>query len=1052
MVSVSRVFLSSRLMLLLLAIGLSVTLLLSSSMVMVQMYINRSVDEALEGLDYHSLFYIGLNSTDYESIREFMDNIVGSSGYVEDYVIESVVVKTHITSNESIVLGGESISLYNYTLYIIYTERVNDTYLLIPLHTLDVKSGTRASFNGLDTVFLTKEDFIERIRYGSYKWLSWFLDTLLLYDEMGKMDKIVLVTPASNSSYVYSVLERHVVVYTWTRDSMVEVLPKSIEFPRVPPELQADLERYRDDLYSLVREFLKRQNSFYTIAYIAIRFKAEAVVYSTSMSLSILKSVIVEDTLYKTIRRARVAVAPKESKLPELFSKMTTYETISRFTALFSTLPSIVMVLIVSEKTPPVIISLLRKNIALMRIRGLGIDKLKKHFMLSSIILGLIGFTIGLFLGPLLAIIVYSGCYRDYMDYLPLVLNPINIAITLVATIGVIATSIWRNFGLLEKIPPYEFTRPLMYMELGLVKTGMGKIGWISLFFGVYFILRIMRFIDPYRIYMEYSGSPAMLIIAVILLMLEPVVLLLGPVMLVYGIAKLLIAYPRYTIEAIGRLVKPFTREYTGLVVKLLYSKPARITLSIIAISFSLSILLAGLLGADSVSHAMYELQTIASGSDYVFVKPLILSNNSVLENELESLEKTIGDHSYTYAVLVVGPIFNDTRDIPGIYSSDIVHGMYRGYTWAKTYYIEGDSRQLYLNYILFVDPINYYRVLDVPDSILFSGESASVFEGLSGWRALFVSNASSYSLYGDYRLYTLLLDKREAVLHDTGYSIEIHGSLRNLPSIYSIVKAYEGVYGVYTPIYTGLYSTRVTFLVSGDIPVVYMDPGVIMSIDVLDEFIELNRRLYSGAYGYKGLFTLLYIFVDGELGVGLESSIESMGYSGYCSREVYSRIGCVREFLDSSFSQSISTGLILYSISILVSLVLVYTSLYEDLYAYTLLRARGVSSSTILRVSVAEIIAIALLGILPGVLLGLVLGSGLASMFFTSMVTMVELPGGRGLLDVYGVGFRIHFTLATISYIVVPVAILLILDIAVILSSYKRVVREALALLGSHV
>ncbi len=1047
-----RIFVYSRLMLLLLVIGLSVTLLLSSSMVMVQMYINNSVNRVLEGMEYHSLLYIGSNTTSYNPLTGIIENNSIAS-YVDRLDVEATVIKTVVTKSLLLEAGNKTVDLYNdnTTLYIVVSKMFRKPYLLFPLSSYRLEGVSKAVIASLELEVVDRNSLVDYIGVDSYKCISWAIDTLSFYDDLKKISKIALLIPSNMTDYVIDVLDSYVEYSLWTANSMKHVLPDTIEFPRTEPDIEVKLRSYVESFNKYIHEFLERQSSYYSISLISIKYKPRSVVYSISMSLSILRSVSIEDRVYKIITKQGLIVAPQEIKLPEVFNNMVSYESVSRFTALFSTLPSIVIVWIVSEKTPPVIIALMRKTIALMRIRGLQLARVKKYFMASSIVLGLTGFVIGLFLGPLLAIIVYGGDYSGYYTYLPLVVNPLNILIVASITVGVIATSIWRNFSVIEKIPPREFTKPLLYSELAILKTGMGKTGWVSIAFGVYFIARIMRFIDPYEIYMYYGGSPAVLIIAVILLMLEPVTLLLGPVLLVYGIAKLLIAYPKYTIKVIEYIVKPFTQEYSRLTSKLLYTKPARITLAIISISFSLSILLGGLLSSLSVSHTMNELKYVVSGSNYVIAKPIIVDSVEAIDSMLEHIYRVVDKEESTQALMVIGPIFS-SNSLRNLYKLDLDYGVYRNSMWFKPYRIYVDGNELRLNYVLFIDSSKYYRILNIPDTLLFSGNVRDVFNKLRSGVALFVSNGSSYNVIGDYTIYSIIVNDTSVESINTGYKIDIEASLRNLPSIYSIVECTSKIPGIYTSVFSGLFSTSITFMVSGDIPVMFMDPGVILDMGSIESFIKINNMIYSSSNGYQGLFIIAYVFTSDELDENSICYLESNGFTVYSSREVVYRIDNVEDFLEASFSQSISTGLILYSIAIIVSLILVYTSLYEDLYTYALVRVRGVSSNIILRITLSEVVAITLIGIIPGILLGIVLGSGLSNMFFTSIVTMVHLPGNRVFGEIYGSGFRIFFTPSIILYLLAPIVLIICLNIVVIILSHRRVLRETLSLFSSRV
>ncbi|MEM4055254.1 MAG: FtsX-like permease family protein, partial [Desulfurococcaceae archaeon] len=197
-------------------------------------------------------------------------------------------------------------------------------------------------------------------------------------------------------------------------------------------------------------------------------------------------------------------------------------------------------------------------------------------------------------------------------------------------------------------------------------------------------------------------------------------------------------------------------------------------------------------------------------------------------------------------------------------------------------------------------------------------------------------------------------------------------------------------------------------------------------------------RQIYEGTVLTIVVVSRSYVNAEGGWNIRTSSSLIPQ------VSEVLLRI------VVSSYTQSIISGSVLYASALAFAGVIIYASTYENLYTYALLRARGFKRSDSVKVTIAESAALSLLGLIPGVILGVVVG--------LRTLDVMTISGGLGLIDIktalaaYGVGIGINWLFNVIAISIASIAIAVAICIMAAVTSYKRILREAIALLGAHI
>ncbi len=696
-----------------------------------------------------------------------------------------------------------------------------------------------------------------------------------------------------------------------------------------------------------------------------------------------------------------------------------------QFLFIISLLPSLIVVWIAASRTPPAIITIMRKTIALLRIRGISLGRIKKGFMFASFAWGLLGIVGGIVLGPLM-VSLFTG--YDYAMLLQVSVDPFTVALVVVLTLVAILISIRSGFRAISNVAPREFTSPTVFTEIQLVKRGMGWWGWFLLGLGAYYVFRSFIGVSPAQLLSQGNISPALAILLIILTLLEPIIVFFGPVILVYAIAKLLTAYPEQLASIVEALVHPFAREYRHVASKLALVKPERISLVILLTSFSISLFLAGVVGAESASVTFDNMVYTAMGPRHIYYVSLPEANTTALNEIRSSVSSALSGTDYTVVFIIpfTSPVYAGSE------------------TQAGALVQKGTQTQLPLFYGVFVDdPERYAEVMRIYGSLGVDCDGAAAVRSLRSNEFVYVL---PMSMPGEVQQLTEILRSGDTyVVAVSTYSrqytlsgdMHLHGLLRNLPAVYALGNNVERLE------YTVLNNyDRVGVWMNSGIIIATANPGIIATWDTGLGIVERYNATMK-----RGPYTVVVVFTEEDVG----DRLSGLGFTEASTAGDRAYFIGAKQFFRSSFFLNTATGIAL-TISTLISLaILTFIALEENMFTYTLMRARGVPRKRVFMLAVGESIAMVLIGIIPGVLLGLLLGATIMNIFF-SLITTGRGPVAISLSMIYGVSMMITPTpVMIVALIAVPLTVVAV-PMIIVKWMYSRILREAIMLLGSHI
>jgi hypothetical protein len=265
-----------------------------------------------------------------------------------------------------------------------------------------------------------------------------------------------------------------------------------------------------------------------------IFFNPRNVVSGLSIDASINRIVEIVKSLTSIDRRVISGVFDDRITYHLASYRMT--EQLVRLSTVVALLPSLVIIWLSASKIPPTIISTMRKIIALLRIRGVFISRIRNYVLASIIIWVIIGGVIGVPLGPLLSLILYHGIggLNGYYGLASILMDPLTLSLAIGTELVIMLGSLSSTFKMLKGIEPSEFTKPTILTELPLISRGIGKGTWILLILTIYYIAKVFNIVNPLRILSTTNPNPLTIIAGVLMLMLEPIISFFGPVILIY--------------------------------------------------------------------------------------------------------------------------------------------------------------------------------------------------------------------------------------------------------------------------------------------------------------------------------------------------------------------------------------------------------------------------------------------------------------------------------------------------------------------------------------
>ncbi len=1026
-----RIFAFNKQLVLILLMGLAITSLILSALGISYLYIGDTANLLVSKLPYHMILFYGGKSDPW--ILENEVNKLFSRSEISGYI--NVYVESFRGSNHVLMINDTLVNVSSYSISIIYYPGLHHNYSVLMINPRNPLLRNITRISGFTRVVFSNKTIIYMYVTNSFSTVYDSLSRAYINILKSRGLYISGSTAGLENPYIliYNSIVRERSYYSYDL-SMILLTGDRGYFIKLSRRLSQILVSNTISIYGH-KTVITPSGFSSTSIYYGIR--------SGKLLLSIIffnpKKVVSGLSIEASIGRIENIIGDltgiDHGVISGVFDDRITYhlasyrmtEQLIRLSTIVALLPSLVIIWLSASKIPPTIVSTMRKIIALLRIRGVSITRIRNTVLYSIIIWVIAGGIIGVPLGPLLSLILYHGIggVGEYYDLSSMLMDPLTIALAIGTELAIMLGSLSSTFRMLRSIEPSEFTKPTILTELPFISRGIGKGTWILLVLSIYYVIRVFNIVNPLRILATTNPNPLTIIAGVLMLMLEPIISFFGPVILIYTIAKLLIAYPDKLSSLISGIAGWISREYKVLVSRLVMIKPAHIALLIVLGTFSTGILLGGLVGVNSVN-AMYTstYYALTGGVDYVLYRPVTISSINQLIGYVRNASSLING-SYTYALLVIG---TNKSSIMGF--NRIIRWNTRTYIVYDTLYL-GNPVNTY-TWILFI-PDNYSSIVKIYDGLGYDSSTHRYFSIIHSVRdsAILVNNIAAvrrgdatgvknpYSGWG-----RLLLDNKYFS------RINIVGTIRNIPG----VKCFS------TPSFLEyMFRERsVSYGANAEIELVYPTrPGLIMSMKMLGEYIESAKQKGYGLVGF------LFILVRGSVKA---SSIHGFDMDSLSSTR--DSIDTIIKYMVMGFDNNIAMGLSLFIITLIIIAMVTYTIIYENLYTYTLMRGRGVSRDKVYRLCFAEVFSISLISILPGLFIGLFLGYGLQSMTMQYAYTAQPMS----LTDVYGVSFTLMINTWFIIYSATIFLLPILLAMILVRKLYGRVEREAISLIGSHV
>ena len=1032
--------------------GLAISTLLTSSLALTNYYLRDVGRFSLKGLSYHMLLYIASYEKPWK-IETRYNGVISQEPVAKTY---SVYVELYsLPSNMLLKINDQPIKQPVRILGLTYVPGLNYTLLYSPQSFVEenniVICNCNVSTNGKafadlalqvgDNKFIVKypvhktphKIILDELDH-AYEALTGQLTISPSGQRINPYVKIFdnIVLQGGVFAYTQAIVHEKqcaLIVLTGDKNTYVSLSNATRKYSVSPVNIRIQNLLFEGGHYFTEVKTISTGHIFFSIVF----FEPEKLGLSISTSSAISSIDKYTRTLRSEIIGASVGIAdaPIYTRLSSMFGA----EQLFRIATALTIIPAFLMIWITSSKVPPVIISMMRKTIALLRIRGISVERIKKAFTYALLIWVLPGSLIGVFIGPFLSSILYHGRIDlgEYFLILCSVSDPLTISVVVTISIVLMLGSIISSFKTLAKVKPIEFTRPSIFGELPLVERGVSKTTILLLILGIYYILRT-TVVNPYTI---KPVNILMMFVQLILLILESIILLFGPIILIYGIAKLMISFPDKIGYVASKIASSIIRKYHVLVARFVEIKPARIALTIVLSSFATSLLIGGFAGSDAMSNMIDNVGVAVHGNiDYLIAKPVILDQRKPIEYILgnASLTSQYIRGKHTYAFLLIGV---SAPESPGrVYKSTIITIGREEYPVYKILYIKIPGRMGYtpLGYVLFITG-NYTDVIDVVNTIGYDKNFVNSIEKIEKTinTAIYVFNPAVERRYGIPYDKTPYTGEADIYLSDKHVdTVEVIETAINLP----VIASYRPLQG-FDSHYSELTQTEIA-----SIPIYApIDRGLITSINAVEDYI-ITLKLFGENTTFFGY---VLVYVRGE--IVDRSDLVRNGYLIISLKDVKDEITNMNTYMTLSMDFTIAMGITLFLVTLVIISLLSYSIVYENLYSYTLMRGRGVSSREVYLLSFAEAFSISILSILPGILLGIFLGYGLPALSTQTIgTTDVYIDTAYGVTLVLTMTQRSYGVLATI--VLLPI----IISWIIVYLTYRKVVREALMLIGSHV
>ncbi|MEM3162984.1 MAG: FtsX-like permease family protein [Desulfurococcaceae archaeon] len=793
-------------------------------------------------------------------------------------------------------------------------------------------------------------------------------------------------------------------------NQLAETDLKTAEFEWIP-DIKYCLSKYsvpEDKLTTYINKLSELKTKYSSVLFVKLTYDVRRVLsaYSIDASLNNVGNTLIR--VLDSLINEGYGTSIVEDYLGDTLVNSKFMELSSRFAAISSTFPAFIAIAVASSMAPPALLSLIRKDVALLRARGFSIKRVSIGLSASIASYTAVGIIGGYFLGPMIPSLALLEDATQYWELLNLVFEPISTAVLAAMMVVLLLLSLRKVSKSIKEVQPIELSNPMLMSQL-VTRTGMGWLDWFALALGTYFFIKVLTNFNIYE-YIGRGGLPLIIVILLILLIpIDSLASSFGAIMFPYGVVKLVTSHPRLLTEFVGTIVKPVSGELKHLVVSLVKSKVPRIVFTVFLLGFASSILVTGVVGHAIATTAFNGLIERAYGNHYFYVSSI----SRRMLNESSSIVN-LCNRALSFANEVDGAavfIISVPLELTSVKYSE------RGMT----------EYSYFLKYLVIMDTHRYSKVFNVDE----------LLKEIHGSKMILIDRQAREK--GTYVI-------RSYLNRDINFTVNLEKTVEALPGLAALD-------ALITTSPQAIYASLSPFLPN---PIAVMD---VSSLELISAKLSELLQAAEAAYIEEpiSLMSLPYARQSYE-GTVLTIVVVSRSYvnaeGGWNIRTSSSLIPQVSEVLlrivVSSYTQSIISGSVLYASALAFAGVIIYASTYENLYTYALLRARGFKRSDSVKVTIAESAALSLLGLIPGVILGVAVG--------LRTLDVMTISGGLGLLDIktalaaYGVGIGVNWLFNVIAISIASIAIAVAICIMAAVTSYKRILREAIALLGAHI
>lgn len=1004
-------------------LALTSSTLIASAVILTNLTLNTVIEGKVKDLNYHLIIFV-YGGYDVYSRGGLINSL--NKIYAENFLIDSFIiipVELVSTSNTDVKVNGLSIEIANICL--LHIPILNDTlvysthrslmnfgkYTSIkePFINLTIGNRTYGPF-----LFVKKLDDVTRSLSNTYrKYVGSEVD--FIQDQYNPLtivfNTIYIKTPYRNESIF--VLTGSSELYLRIAETLEAIGAKPISIPLTDVYYENYVAKRTEVntpgriVFSIINLNPKR---------VAEGFGAD---YSFSKVYGLIKYV------NNAVHPFRVGVLDDRVLIELINVRRGDYQ--FRNSVGIAVIPVLFISFIMFVKIPSILLSLCRREIALLKVRGVSSKILYRSFILNMIIWIIIGSSFSILLAPLVVSFINYGSIPivQYAKLLNIILNPHYIAVSIAITLALSIGSFIKSYIEIQSIESQEFFKPYFTTKAFIGGEKVSGLYVILLVFSIYVVVR-MLILNPYRILVSYEESPLASFISVILLILEPITLLFGSVILVYTIVKTLTIFPGLTGRIVSLISKLFTRKYSPLITRLLYLKYVYVALALIVGNFSLSLLASGVMSLD-LTNDLYTRVGYAMHGDlgYILIKPIVVKNVERIYSELDRIDVILSGKGFRYSLGFIFLGFVDQGWLTNCFNVIPITEKNISIHICKAVWIEIANKKIPISYVVFVDD-NVNDVAKVIDELSYvSSMKRSLDELSSGGKAIYIFNRRC-----EEELRRSIYDYNEpyigvAKLNVAGVKsldINVIDSARNIPFINALVDAGARFipHFVTTLEYSGL----------STLPVVApYERGLIMNLKDLHAF-----------EGY-GLFGYIFILVPKNAYVEVE------GYDRYPVSRTERFIEDTLGLMNLSHKFTLIMGLCMLTSCIIVASALSYIIVTENMKIFVVMSGRGVSVKDIYVATVAEVVSITLLYLIPGVIAGLIIGYGLSLVTTQSFELTQVVP--IYIDEAYGTTPRLIMSKTLALSLISSIAVSLSVAFMVIKLLWKKVLTQTLRIIG---